>query len=294
MGYAPHLHCLQDEGVHPAVEAKLVDLSDSFLAMMGSMHSLELESMEPHPLTVSTITFTGRMSIKQLDLMQVELYISMNEEDDGLKVKTKGRKRKLVTTDAQGNTIEGEYRAFYNQLEISYERKSIKLFKNGSVQVTGCRSHFEFVFTIEHVCSVLNAALDTSARLEHLDIQMIQANFTVGATLDLGSLQAVFMSNGVEYASYEPDVYPGLNVKLVIDERKCTALLFRSGSVTLTGAKDPWTVALAYEKVCKTLDGATAHRTTIPGFIPRAGRSKHQSIRFIEGYPSFMFYLCAK
>ena len=276
------------------MEAKLVDLSDKFLAMMGAMHSLQLDSLKPHPLVVSTITFTGRLSITQLDLMQLELYISMNEDDSGLTVKTKGRKRKLVQEDADGNPIEGEYRAFYNQLEISYERKSIKLFKNGSVQVTGCRSHFEFVFTIEHVCSVINVALDTAARLEHLEIQMIQANFTVGATLDLASLQSVFMTNGVEYASYEPDVYPGLNVKLVCDDRKCTALLFRSGSVTLTGAKDPMTVGRAYEFVCNILDGASAHRTTIDDFIPRAGRSKHQTIQFIEGYPSFMFYLCAK
>ena len=253
--------------------------------MFHKIETLSLKRLKPCPLVISTITFTGKLSISELSLVDVHLFMEMSDCDTVSVKKAKAGKKRLVS---------GEPTTFYNNLELMVERKAVKIFKNGSVHVTGCRSHYELVSTLEIVCEVLQDALAIPVSLIEYSIQMLNVNFSLGHTLDLRKLQERFLDI-TDFASFEPDSYPGLNVKLMFDNNvKCSCLLFHSGSVALAGAKSPHAIYKAYSTICTLIDECEDGTFPVENFIAPAGRSKYQSLSFVDGYPSGSYFLCAR
>ena len=89
------------------------------------------------------------------------------------------------------------------------------------------------------------------------DVQMINLNFDAGMHLYLQGLCDACVSRGL-VASYDSDVYPGLNVKLVADGQRVTVLLFRSGKVIMTGAKSAAQLYEAHLAITDVLDSYEA------------------------------------
>lgn len=85
--------------------------------------------------------------------------------------------------------------------------------------------------------------------MPEIQIQNIVASTAVAQELDLNAL-AVALPD----AEYEPERFPGLVLRMV--EPKTAALLFRSGKMVCTGAKEIDDVGRAIQKVCKRLEAA--------------------------------------
>ncbi|MCJ2554977.1 MAG: TATA-box-binding protein, partial [Candidatus Thermoplasmatota archaeon] len=68
------------------------------------------------------------------------------------------------------------------------------------------------------------------------------------------NLNAIAISLGLERVEYEPEQFPGLVYRL--DEPKVVVLLFGSGKLVCTGARQPSDVSRAVEKITIELQAA--------------------------------------
>lgn len=147
---------------------------------------------------------------------------------------------------------------FFNQLTFWYKdgtKKSVKLFINGNVHITGCRSLREYVILISKIAQFINKVFDTDTQeddaciIQDVDIQMANTNFGVNVGLDLSKLKRILLENG-RIATYDREVYPGLNLKVPTSfKREASVLVFISGNVIITGVKHFLEIFEAYKYI---------------------------------------------
>lgn len=191
----------------------------------------------PTPARVCTMTFTAQTNMASVCGSSVMVATSLVEGTGPLGF-SKKRKR-----DA----------GFYNQTTICHGSKSIKVFKNGSIHVTGCTSPAQFLEVATEVCRLLDLCCneDTTTRITDFDVHMININFAAGRCLLLQDLRDTCLARG-HTAIYDADVYPGLKVKLGEGNNKVTALVFKSGKIIMTG-KDPTQLATEQRHIAEVL-----------------------------------------
>jgi len=135
-------------------------------------------------------------------------------------------------------------KSFYNQTTIQYRdhtTKSIKVFSNGRLQVTGITSVPEARDVATLVCNVIDSIPLCSPRhisLVDVTIAMINTNFSYNCGIDIVKLQEILQQKKHVSVSFDPDRYPGLNVKHTnSDGSKTSVLFFGTGNVVITGVK---------------------------------------------------------
>lgn len=190
------------------------------------------------PVKLTTMTITAMTNVKSVCRLALMMGAEMLDDCGKLSISNGTKKRK------RGE--EAPPRSFYNQVTLTWNgSKSIKVFDNGRIHVTGCTSILEFMDIVSGVCDLVESTLgDTmrqrlgGVRVENFDIHLINLNFAVAIELGLEQLREMFVSRG-HVASLDADVYPGLNVKLRIPgvTRMPSVLLFKSGKVIMTGTK---------------------------------------------------------
>lgn len=125
------------------------------------------------------------------------------------------------------------------------------LFRSGKVVCTGARTVEDVKVAIRKVAKQLqNAGIEVD-----LDPPVVVQNIV--ASSDLGqeiNLNAIAISLGLEHVEYEPEQFPGLVYRL--KEPKVVLLIFGSGKLVCTGAKEPHMVVEAVDKVTEELRAA--------------------------------------
>ena len=217
------------------------------------------DAIVPTRAVVSTMTFTAKLNVQRVCRDSMTIALSMIEGDTPLTSTTSRSERKVHKRKRPGSV-------FFNQITMRHGTKSVKVFDNGSMHVTGCTSPTQFLEVAEAVCKFMGelAGIETVdgsgvVRLTGYDTQMINLNFGVDTRLYLQQLCERYAAMGY-VASYDSDTYPGLNVKLPVGDRRVTALLFKSGKVIITGAKTAEELESAHAMVTGVLDSA-AHKT---------------------------------
>ena len=125
------------------------------------------------------------------------------------------------------------------------------LFRSGKVVCTGARTVEDVRVAIRKVAKQLQS---TGIEVD-LDPPVVVQNIV--ASSDLGqevNLNAIAISLGLEHVEYEPEQFPGLVYRL--QEPKVVLLIFGSGKLVCTGAKEPRMVEEAVDKVAEELRGA--------------------------------------
>lgn len=229
------------------------DLTLSMLQLCEKMCALQAvgelgRSVSPSEIRISTMTLFSKLRPPTgFDLSSIiELYL---QEDGierirqmlGIHVHIVFPIRKVQKT-ARGKSINN----FFNQLSFWYKdttKKSIKIFINGNVHITGCRTLREYVWLLGRVCSFLNTVFPPGKAghcpcvAETIDVQMINTNFHIQSGLDLNKLKRLLLDHG-RCATYDREVYPGLNLKLQTSfNREASILIFISGNIIITGVK---------------------------------------------------------
>lgn len=133
---------------------------------------------------------------------------------------------------------------------------------SGHISITGAKSGEGLVAGVRTFVSELEKlGIDIKMSDEEILIQNVVANYDFGREFDLSVLA---VSLGVNNVEYEPEQFPGL----IYRSRNgyCTALLFNSGKLVITGAS-------TYLQVIKTRDelkeeladiGVDLHKSTTP------------------------------
>jgi TATA-box binding protein (TBP) (component of TFIID and TFIIIB) len=164
-------------------------------------------------------------------------------------------------------------KCFYNQTTIVIKPDNsnplnMKLFKNGSIQLTGCKNAEDFINVIEKICSILkkkhavisskspnlivnkpfvtNTDIMNISNLRNITIRMINSNFKIGFEINREELYNILLDDFIE-CSFEPIVHACVSVKYNYkDEKKISIFIFESGSVIITGATKSIHILEAY------------------------------------------------
>lgn len=178
-----------------------------------------------------------------------------------------------------------EKKVFYNQVSIEIKVKSkiddglihVKLFSNGSIQMTGCQSvenihdaitelieslkHEKFIIIDNKLVEmpfVSDKNLLNVSCVYDLCIKMINTNFKIKFCVNLPRLYELYLAGSLNLEEkikciYNPMSHSCIDIKYYHGDKKISIFIFEAGSIVITGAKNGEHIKLAYEFVNKFL-----------------------------------------
>ena len=181
---------------------------------------------------------------------------------------------KIETDKIKNKKKRKEKRKFYNQVTTQTFTKNPdkvvngKLFQNGSVQITGCKSVHNFVTAINTLCKNLceevhvidfknkkvikkpftsNINKTKIEEITKFNIVMINSNFDLGYKIDREELYLITKKENLP-AIYEPIKHACVNIKYKYNIKKTISIfVFESGKVIITGSTESDHIVKAYE-----------------------------------------------
>ena len=171
---------------------------------------------------------------------------------------------------------------FYNQLTIHLnveKRINTKIFNNGRIQMTGIKKEEQGEQTINLLISEINKLSDEckkasfkSDKIERIDdikTVLINSDFDIYNKVDRVMLHRLLSDSGY-YSSFEPCIYPGVNIKYYSNPlknnfgicdcdkhcngkglnkscKKITIAVFNSGKIIITGSNTMENVNIAFK-----------------------------------------------
>jgi len=151
---------------------------------------------------------------------------------------------------------------------------NVKIFKNGSFQITGCKNLVQFLNAIKIVCNELKKIkgiynrekneiicqtfaskpenLDIN-KIKNITVRMINSNAYVGFEVDRNKLYNQLSTQKFN-CTYEPSVHACVNIKYDYNGTDIISVfVFESGSIIITGAKTKDHLVQAYRFIIKFL-----------------------------------------
>jgi TATA-box binding protein (TBP) (component of TFIID and TFIIIB) len=260
-----------------------LETGEHFSAMLKDVsHTNSTIAFHPTPLCVSTITITGKLDTASVPIDAIlEGLLKHGRHYHDMELPPPGKRA-----------------SFHNQLTVKCNRMSVKLFRNGSIQVTGCRSVVHFGDVIDRLLTSIAILLDDEQpmALVSTTIVLINANFNAGKALPLRILRDILVKATPSLvASYNPTEYPGINAKIpTADGTVVTALIFETGSVMLSGAKSPRSMAHAYRTLCGLINTTPGKENVAPNASkPTVTKALLEAYDIVDGYSFRVGHLCA-
>ena len=242
---------------------------------------------KPTHFCVTTMTISGKLDVPIVPIDDILARLTAHG----------GRYADVALPDA---ALAG--RRFYNQITVKLGRTSVKIFRNGSIHVTGARSVAHFGDVIDRMLTTIALLMDTAETMALVEAQtrLINANFNAGRKLPLRVLRDVIATTGVN-ASYDSSEYPGINAKVPCEHGVVSALMFKTGSIIIAGAKCPLDAARVYARVCAAIQSLEQAENTPPNVIMRHSSSNRltatpallETYDIVNGYSSRLSHLCA-
>lgn len=133
-------------------------------------------------------------------------------------------------------------------MRISEPKTTALIFGSGKMVVTGARSEEDSRKASRKFAKII-MKLGYQVKFTEFKIQNIVGSCDVRFPIRLEGLAATHS----KFCSYEPEMFPGLIYKMA--QPKIVLLIFVSGKIVLTGAKDRSDIYTAYEKIYPVLLG---------------------------------------
>lgn len=285
----------EETNVFAKLEKKVGEHGTAFNQMMQACEQTRRNAEIKLPgLTVpavSTMTFSGRVS-RPLEpselsaLMAAMPFGGFWAQCEAMEQKPNRRSRQCrktavangVCADHAGHTGTVK-RGFLNQTTIKFDNVSIKLFTNGSVQVTGLKSVMHFIDVMTRLAAFFHDFV-----LEEFNICLINASMTVRASVGLRNIKEVFEAQGYT-VRYEPENHASLRVRDPL--MPGTVILFASGNCNLFGNKTPEHLTASYRRVVEALErlvSGGSMGTRAPAKQRKRNTTTPTPFRIIDGY----------
>jgi TATA-box binding protein (TBP) (component of TFIID and TFIIIB) len=235
----------------------------------------------PSNMIISTISVTGKINCK-INLDNINKYVKLSN-DYIISIKYAGKFRYLESRKSKAK--KKDLKCFENQLtmeiRVSHNKQiNIKLFKNGSFQMTGCKSINDCNIVLNKLISRLKnkiAIYDSTTNkivekpfIEDIDngnseevkvygfkIDMINSNFSVNYLINREILYNILLNNKVN-CRYEPCIHACVNIKYSIENdpnnKIVSIFVFQSGNIIITGAKNKDQIYKAYDYIMGVLN----------------------------------------
>lgn len=237
----------------------------------------------PEDISISTMTITCKIDTK-FNVTNIGKYIDLKyngivavkhgNSDD------KATNRSLIIKRQSTQKNRKKKKAFYNQVTILVKTKknkkknyNVKLFTNGAIQMTGCKSMDEVIEALTKIFTelkVVKAILDHKKgkviekpfvsdpqvldikNLYDIKICMINSNFSIGFNVDRDKLYDLLITDKIE-CTYDPIIHACVNIKYEHPEKTISIFVFESGAVIITGARTCSQIVEAYIFINKYL-----------------------------------------
>lgn len=267
-----------------------VNKTDSIQKAIETYQS-EKKFLKDHGITISTITLDCKLHTP-IDVDKFAKNVILRE-DEIVSVKFGNRKDPATnrTIVVIKNKKKPSVKNFYNQVTIlmkpmnnpSHNYINIKVFKNGSLQMTGCKDMDDFnnvTTTLIKILKIGRKKKDTNGKISHIKfieepdkigifdvkIRMINSNFKLNYKIDRKKLAKLLKKYhgkkskdkdiGYVECKYEPNGgHSCVNIKHQYDEKsKPSIFVFQTGAIIITGAKNLHHIIMAYHFIIKILE----------------------------------------
>jgi TATA-box binding protein (TBP) (component of TFIID and TFIIIB) len=252
-----------------------------------NVDTIEIKNL-PMGISVSTMCASGKLNTK-LDIPNIEKYLQLNS-DDVLTVKmNQQRIRTLISIQNKPKRLKKHLdkkkdtskNHFYNQITIvmridhgycdeldEVPKINMKLFRNGSFQMSGCK-------TIKGINIVLNKLIyklkEIKAKkmddgtineikfiidpskiiVKDFKIDMINSNYQVNMQIDRDKLYNLLLKKKIK-SSFEPCIRACVIIKYAPkkdnpDQKDVSIFIFQKGNIIITGARSRSHIISAYK-----------------------------------------------
>lgn len=240
----------------------------------------------PNGVSISTMCASCKLGTT-LNIVNIEKYLELNVNDVLCVKMNKERIRTLIPVkkkNKRGNkTIKEEkVNHFYNQITViirigsgpidDWEKEpkiNIKLFKNGSVQMSGCKlvKNINIVLNkLVHKLKMVKAKMEDGKIIEknyienveklnvsHFKIDMINSNYKVNMQIDRAKLFSLLMKKKIK-SSFEPCIRACVIIKYcpTIDNdelKEISIFVFQKGNIIITGARSRSHILTSYKYI---------------------------------------------
>jgi len=231
-----------------------------------------------HVLNVSTITLICNLNVDRICMKTFcEHFV-----EPGIEIK-RCKPNKEYELTKRGKLK----KSFFNQVTLNYRdisKKSIKVFSNGKLQLTGLTSCLE----CNQVSKIVNGWLkkylnDESIVITDMYMGMINSNFSVMTNLDLIRLNTLLNVHDKVRSTYNPESYPAINMKYIDSEKdiSVSVFIFGTGNIVITGGKRLGHMREAYRFIHDTISSNRERVCKTNEHIPKVVRVETH----IQGYP---------
>lgn len=273
------------------------DPSHVITTKFKSKNGFNLEKL-PDDLNISTMTITCNLDTL-IDIQNVGRYMDLafgqvvcvkyGPNNSIVRSLIKLKKRKKTTKKNRKN--------FYNQATViiavdSKRTVNVKVFKNGAIQMTGCKTYENFTTAMQILCDVLNkkkAVYDKTLgiivprnfvsnfdkvnvdNIYNVRIRMINSNFDIGFLVNRKKLHEIMSAKGIK-STFEPSIHSAVIIKYLYGDKDIVSIfVFESGSIIITGAKKREHLIEAYKYITTQLyeNYDKIVKTNIDNFLER-------------------------
>jgi len=245
----------------------------------------------PAGISISTMCSSCKLNTR-LNISNIEKYLLLNP-DDILTVKVnkerlrtliniKNKPKRIKKLETKQNQKDTSKNHFYNQITVVVRvdhgqindlneapKINMKLFKNGSVQMSGCKSIKNINFVLNKLIAKLSeikAKMEDGKIVEKtfiedpdnitvkdFKIDMINSNYQVAMQLDRDKLYNLLLKKKIK-SSYEPCIRACVIIKYVplkdnIEQKEVSVFVFQKGNIIITGARSQSHIISAYNYI---------------------------------------------
>ncbi len=252
-----------------------------------NVEDVEIKNL-PAGISVSTMCASCKLNTR-LNIPNIEKYLQLNS-DDILTVKmNKERMRTLIAiknkpkrvkkSEVKSKQKDTSKNHFYNQITVVVRvgqgqckdlneapKINMKLFRNGSVQMSGCKSIKNINIALNKLITKLKEVkakiedgkicekefIDDSEAITVKDfkIDMINSNYQVNMQIDRDKLYNLLLKKKIK-SSYEPCIRACVIIKYVpikenVEQKEVSVFVFQKGNIIITGARSKSHIISAY------------------------------------------------
>ena len=252
-----------------------------------NVEDVEIKNL-PAGISVSTMCASCKLNTR-LNIPNIEKYLQLNS-DDILTVKmNKERMRTLIAVKNKPKRVKKSENKtkqkdtsknhFYNQITVVVRggqgqckdlneapKINMKLFRNGSVQMSGCKSIKNINIALNKLITKLKEVkakiedgkicekefIEESENITVKDfkIDMINSNYQVNMQIDRDKLYNLLLKKKIK-SSYEPCIRACVIIKYVpikenIEQKEVSVFVFQKGNIIITGARSKSHIISAY------------------------------------------------
>lgn len=239
----------------------------------------------PTDMTISTMTLSCKVNT-QFNCKNIARYVDLSYggilsvkcgSDDNTKTN-----RTLLPKKQKTGKPKKKKSVFYNQVSMYVMVKgknkkpvSVKLFLNGAIQMTGCKTiahaiealskifielrKIKAIITSKHYCLrvveqnfVTNRDVLNVKHVKNISVAMINSNFSINFKIDRAKLHNLMLVEGYE-VSYDPEKHACVNIKYDHTDKQLSIFVFEGGSIIITGVRNCYQILDAYNFINKYL-----------------------------------------